>query len=365
MVAKVQIKRTLTNDLPPTGLLPGELCVEMGVPTRLWVGVPTSVDSTGKKLLAAPTTGSFVLKSGDTMTGSLNISPAAASAQLSLNKAAIVGAESSVVGFKGGLTRWGLFLGDGTAESSGNAGSNFTINRYADNGAFIASALSISRANGNTYIYGGVISGVAGNIGTIYLGSDLQHYLTFNGTDYVVQGTTSTVFNISGHLNAGGNVLCNAMAATGGISSSVGYATKAGMSGAIGANRFNFDWNGNLIAWVDNVNVGQVAIVCDYRIKQNVATLPSTWDKVKALNPIKYNYKENQQFMTKNDNIEHWGFLAHELQSTLVMDAASGVKDAENILQSPNPLVIIAALTKALQEAMTRIEALETAAAMR
>jgi Chaperone of endosialidase len=365
MVAKVQIKRTSTNDLPPTGLLPGELCVEMGVPTRLWVGVPTAIDSTGKKLLAAPTTGSFVLKSGDTMTGSLTISPAASSAQLALNKAAVAGSESSVIGLRGGFARWGLFLGDGTAESSGNAGSNFAINRYADNGAFIASALTIGRANGNMYVYGGIISAVSGNVGTIYFGSDLQHYLTFNGTDYTMQGTTSTVFNISGHLNAGGSVFCNALAATGGISSNIGYATKAGMSGAIGSNRFNFDWNGNLIAWVDNVNVGQVAIVCDYRIKQNVATLPSTWDKVKALNPIKYNYKANEQFMTKNDDIEHWGFLAHELQDTLVKDAASGVKDAENILQSPNPLVIIAALTKALQEAMLRIEALETAAAIR
>jgi Chaperone of endosialidase len=365
MVAKVQIKRTSTNDLPPTGLLPGELCVEMGVPTRLWVGVPTSLDSTGKKLLAAPTTGSFVLKSGDTMTGSLTISPTA-SAQIALNKAAIAGAENEVMGFRGGLKRWGLFLGDGNAETSGNAGSNFAINRYADNGSLLGPSLAIQRSTNSAYFYGGLISGVSNNIGTIYLGSDLQHYLTFNGSDYVLQGTTAQTLVSNVNIQSAGSITAvGVVDVQGSIGSGAGYRTKAGLSGAQGSNLFNFDWNGNLIAWVDNVNVGQVAIVCDYRIKQNVATLSSTWDKVKSLNPIKYNYKANEQFMTKSDNIEHWGFLAHELQSALITDAASGVKDAENILQSPNPMVIIAALTKALQEAMLRIEALETAAAIR
>jgi len=53
MVAKVQIKRTSTPDKPPTGLVPGELAVEMASPTRLWVGVPTTLDPSGMKLLNA------------------------------------------------------------------------------------------------------------------------------------------------------------------------------------------------------------------------------------------------------------------------------------------------------------------------
>jgi hypothetical protein len=365
MVAKVQIKRTSTNDLPPTGLLPGELCVEMGVPTRLWVGVPTSVDSTGKKLLAAPTTGSFVLKSGDTMTGSLTIGPASSNAYFTLAKASS-GLTNVVQGTKAGLGRWAVELGDAAAESSGNAGSDFAITRFADNGSAIGRPMIISRATGTTVFNGALISGVASNVGTIYFGSDSQHYLTFNGTDYILQGSVANTLSCNTNIASVGYVAAGTtVSATGMISSGAGYRTKAGLSGAVGSNAFNFDWNGNLIAWVDNVNVGQVAIVSDYRIKQNVATLPSTWDKVKALNPIKYNYKANEQFMTKNDDIEHWGFLAHELQDTLTRDAASGVKDAPNILQSPNPMTVIAALTKALQEAMLRIEALETAAAIR
>jgi hypothetical protein len=56
------------------------------------------------------------------------------------------------------------------------------------------------------------------------------------------------------------------------------------------------------------------------------------------------------------DEKERWGFLAHELQAVLIEDAASGVKDIPNHIQTPNPWTVIAALTKTLQEAMARIE---------
>jgi hypothetical protein len=51
MVAQVLIKRTSTNNSPPLNLQPGELAVEMGVPTRLWVGVPIGLDPSGRKQL--------------------------------------------------------------------------------------------------------------------------------------------------------------------------------------------------------------------------------------------------------------------------------------------------------------------------
>lgn len=51
MVQKVQIKRTQTPDNPPATLDPGELALEMATPTRLWAGVPTTLDPSGKKLL--------------------------------------------------------------------------------------------------------------------------------------------------------------------------------------------------------------------------------------------------------------------------------------------------------------------------
>ena len=123
-----------------------------------------------------------------------------------------------------------------------------------------------------------------------------------------------------------------------------------------------------------------VAFTSDYRIKKDVAPLGSTWDIVKALNPISYTQAEYSPdshlermaepveqdepaigpFFPADDK-ERWGFIAHELQETLIEDAATAYKDAPDAVQSPNPWTIIAALTKTVQEMQDRIEALEAA----
>lgn len=51
MAQKIQIRRTVTPNSPPSALSPGELSIEMATPTRLWVGVPAAQDPTQKKLL--------------------------------------------------------------------------------------------------------------------------------------------------------------------------------------------------------------------------------------------------------------------------------------------------------------------------
>jgi hypothetical protein len=79
---------------------------------------------------------------------------------------------------------------------------------------------------------------------------------------------------------------------------------------------------------------------------------------VKALRPVRYTQKAYD--IWANDDTPRWGFVAHELQEALGPHAASGVKDGPDV-QSPNLMGIIAGLTKALQEAMARIEALEAA----
>src|SRR5215470_2980369 len=44
----MQIRRTRTADNPPTGLLPGQLSVEMRDPRRLWCGVDSDIDPSGR-----------------------------------------------------------------------------------------------------------------------------------------------------------------------------------------------------------------------------------------------------------------------------------------------------------------------------
>ena len=107
------------------------------------------------------------------------------------------------------------------------------------------------------------------------------------------------------------------------------------------------------------INAGNVAWQCDYRIKKNVRPLPSTWERIKALNPVSFQQKAYKIWASNNDT--RWGFVAHELQEKLDPSAATGCKDGEDI-QSPDLMGILAGVTRALQEAMARIEALEVRA---
>jgi len=61
----IQIRRTRTPDHAPTDLVPGQLAVEMASsPARLWCGVPTSIDPSGRRLLGTSGGGGPSFKTG-------------------------------------------------------------------------------------------------------------------------------------------------------------------------------------------------------------------------------------------------------------------------------------------------------------
>jgi hypothetical protein len=184
-------------------------------------------------------------------------------------------------------------------------------------------------------------------------------------------------FDTTGNTTVRGSLHVGASAgATSGAGevSALGYIAHAGTGGVYRGNAFNIDWSGSPQLWIDGSNIGTFAFTSDYRIKKDIAPLPSTWDRVKALKPISYTHqdftppveletaKERGVPFIQGDDIVRWGFVAHELQETLVESAASAVKDAPDAIQSPNPFALLAAVTRALQEAMARIEALEASA---
>lgn len=230
------------------------------------------------------------------------------------------------------VNRWTLLLGDNAAETGSNVGSNFSLYRYSDAGVLLDVPLSISRLTGAIQASANISAG-----GTVAAAANIS-------AGGVVAAAT--------HVTAGGNI-----AATG------GYMTKAGTSGAVdptAGQRFNIQWTGSVAnLWIDAVSAGTITLTSDYRAKENIAPLPSMWGRAKALKPVSYNLKDFGP--VKAAPGEKWGFVAHELQDTLIQDAATGTKDAEDLIQSPNPWTVIAVLTKALQEAMERIEALEAA----
>jgi hypothetical protein len=91
-----------------------------------------------------PSDTSRVAKAGDTMTGALSINIAGNNSVLTLTRPAGFGAD--LYGQTGASVRWLMRLGDTTAETGANAGSNFVLYRASDAGALIDSPLSINRA---------------------------------------------------------------------------------------------------------------------------------------------------------------------------------------------------------------------------
>lgn len=92
-----------------------------------------------------PTDTTRVAKSGDTMTGNLSIN--AGSPVLYINKTAAT-QDAGVYGATNGNARWFVDVANAAAESGGNAGSNFLLHRYADDGSYLGSPFNILRATG-------------------------------------------------------------------------------------------------------------------------------------------------------------------------------------------------------------------------
>jgi hypothetical protein len=369
------------GDAPPDSPAQGDLWWDSGF-GQMYVWYD---DGNSRQWVVANTFGSgaYLPLTGGTLNGWLTIAPSAGWPAVTLTKTDGTGAQ--LIGATGDSLRWGALLGDGTAESGGNAGSNFGLYRYDDAGKLIDTPFFIERASGQAtfsqpliapsgYFSGGLTSGSGltchGDFAVIASGSypTVAYLYDVGGTaraNFFYDASTGAA-GIQTLTNRPGNVVINSngdvttvgsITSQGVIDAASGYLSRRGIGGQTGA-QYNFFWNDMALeCWIGAVHAGDIAFISDYRIKKDVADLDPTWDKVKALHPISYTQADYAPF--KADDVERWGFLAHELQDTLTQSAASGVKDAENLVQSPNPWTVIAALTKALQEAMTRIEALE------
>jgi len=319
-------------------------------------------------------------------------------------------ANASIVTYGGGAN-WAGYGADGNGAlwfRTGTSGTPLsTLILHNDQTVRIPSAAaSTSPTTGALTVAGGV--GIGGNInvnaiaatggvtaqgitstahlmaqnGYVYLNAAATKYFGYDGSNFNFTGG-SLIVNGNG-MTVGGTATVN------GTVQATGYNTRPGISGGLGSNAFNLFYPGVQL-WIDNTNVGNIAIASDYRIKKDIIDLPGMWETVKALRPIKYTQAQftppshvkfvagevlkarkeaegnpdakprevNTGPLVEADDIERWGFIAHELQATLTPSAASGEKDSPDTIQSPNPFTVIAALTKALQEAMVRIEALE------
>lgn len=123
---------------------------------------------------------------------------------------------------------------------------------------------------------------------------------------------------------------------------------------ANGANTFNVFNNGN----VTNTNNSYGAI-SDIKLKENIVDANSQWDDLKALQVRNYNFKEGQTHT-------QIGLVAQEVELVspgLVSESPDRDEEGNDlgtVTKSVNYSVLYMKAVKALQEAMERIEQLET-----
>ncbi len=105
--------------------------------------------------LWTPVSASFLPLTGGTLTGPLTGTFAAFPGGLSASSLSLEDlspAERYIRGTSAGVRRWVMDLGDATAETGGNTGTNFVLNAYSDAGSFLQTLISGSRATGQIAI---------------------------------------------------------------------------------------------------------------------------------------------------------------------------------------------------------------------
>jgi len=139
--------------------------------------------------------------------------------------------------------------------------------------------------------------------------------------------------------------------------------TSDDIASASTGNLFNFWWDSNdAYFYVDNTRLGHIdaSTTSDYRIKREITTLAvNAIERIKRLRPVTFKYRDYDIY--KQSEAVHEGFVAHEV-GEVIPDACKGNKDER--LQIIGIAPIVANLTKALQEAVAKIETLEAKVAV-
>jgi len=187
-----------------------------------------------------------------------------------------------------------------------------------------------------------------------------------NDTNYNFVIETGGNGNIKTTFTANGNGSitlgdANSAVASIGVINGRGFASRSGYSGTNQGNVVNIQWTGSASKlWIDAVDQGTITVSSDYRVKKNITTQTASGiDKIKQLRPVNYEYADNDDFSFKADGVAREGFIAHEV-AEVIPSGCEGEKDAANQVQSLKVDAIVSVLTKALQEAVAKIETLET-----
>jgi hypothetical protein len=220
-----------------------------------------------------------VAKSGDTMTGSLLIN--GANPFMGLNKTAS-GQTNQIYGYTNSTVRWEMDLGSQAAESGGNAGSDFLLSRFNDAGAWLATAMLITRSTGAVNFYSTLNAPTVvaiGDVGANRVVINSAGYVLVDTAKFYSDGNQSTWYYngdacFVNYTKANGNLQFTVNNA---ITFQHVYATHSFyVDGAA------FKPGGSV--WSDS---------SDFRIKNVQGEYKAGLDAVAALQPIIYTFKGN------------------------------------------------------------------------
>ena len=321
-------------------------------------------------------------------------------------------AANSISGQAAGSMRWIMFLGDGSAESGSNAGSNFILQSFNDAGAYLDAPLSINRAsstatfsqtlnvagnistgatitggavnsNGNMYAAGSIDGngGVTGGANGFYTTGPLNcASAQVNGGINAAAGITSGA-SIGAHgafgltstgsdaqysiYDSGGTLRCFY-----GWQASTGYAI---VSNSIGSGWFAMDQGDNFLTSASHTyktGTIQWEAFSDARIKTVDREYEPGLAEVLALRPVRYHYKGNDS-LTKDGVSLHArvsgqqfiGLVAQETEMVIpdMVNKIDGFIDGKSVKDlrtlDINPLIF--ALVNAVKDLKQEIEELK------
>ena len=237
-----------------------------------------------------------------------------------------------------------------TSASNGNAntGCGLTFYNNDGNGAEIGGTIQVAKENGN-------INNTAGymRFSTRANNSDPAERMRITSGGHILANTTSVL-----DLGSG---------TTSGINLNVNNIIVASRSNGESLSLQRTDSNGNIALFFRSTSsVGGISVTTsatsfntssDYRLKENVVDLDGAIDRVKQLAPKRFNF-----IVDADTTVD--GFLAHEAQ-TVVPEAVTGTHnevddDGNAVMQGIDQSKLVPLLTAALQEAIAKIETLET-----
>ena len=254
------------------------------------------------------------------------------------------------------ITSAGLMgLGASSPGSYIGGGENLVIAGSGDAGMTIATGTS------NT----GSINFADGTSGDARYRGRFEYSHSSDALDIITGATTRMRIASNGEQQHFGTLATNiniANTASAGNQYEFLYCQHSSTGLANGTNSFRVATDGDVF----NTN-NSYGSLSDQRLKENIVDATSQWDDIKGLQIRKYNFREN----TGHETHTQLGLIAQEVESVSPgLVETSAVREGETVLdadgnqlesiKSINYSVLYMKAVKALQEAQTRIETLET-----